>query len=67
MGRHTDFCCDGLFELFEDGVVEFNPYHVGDTRDLVIKGTFKKGDGTEGSSGFDFFKIIFCPLCGELL
>jgi len=66
--KHNNFCCDEITDVFCEGAITFNPDHEGDTRDLVIVGQFKEGNkNIPDSSGIDYFKIIFCPFCGEKL
>lgn len=65
MSKHTNFCCNEMFEVFEDGCIDFNPDHVGDTRNIVIIGQYKEGDPEiNDSKGSDVFEIKFCPFCG---
>jgi len=64
MSIYTEFCCDEMADVFEDGVIDFDQDHPGNTRNLYITGKYKEGDGTPNSNGHDYFKIKFCPFCG---
>lgn len=58
-----DFCCDEIYDAFENGVIVYDEDFPGDPKSLWIVGLYVG----EGSEGRDRFKIKYCPFCGTKL